>query len=475
MNNVEIILGPPGTGKTSTLLNIMDDALTAGVPVKKIAFISFTKRAIKEARERVKKKFTLQDKDIQNFRTLHSFAFRQLGLSSKHLMKKQNYSELAEILGVDITGADLDTLLDSEDMAPVPLLGDRALFIDGIARNKRCTLKSAWEAFTNDDLDYFEVEKVSVGLRLYKTTYSLLDYTDILEKFLVDPLSIDLDLLLIDETQDLSALQWGVVEKLMAVSKKTYIAGDDDQAIFRWAGADIEKFINLQGNIRTLNTSYRLPKEIHAFSKSILSNISFRRVKEYNSNAEKGTVNYINDLDSLDFSKQTWLILARSGYSLMPYIAFANENNFFYSFKTHGNNASYACRAIKTYIKLQKGYYVDDQDKKILGSFTTRAFDKTVDWEIGLDLMPIEMKYKYTLFQKEGEDLFSPRIQFSTIHGAKGAEADNVVISPDLSYKAYNEMLANPDDEARVFYVGVTRAKQNLYILTPQTRYYYEL
>jgi superfamily I DNA/RNA helicase len=33
----------------------------------------------------------------------------------------------------------------------------------------------------------------------------------------------------------------------------------------------------------------------------------------------------------------------------------------------------------------------------------------------------------------------------------------------------------NPDDEARVFYVGVTRAKENLYIMSPQTSLYYPL
>jgi DNA helicase-2/ATP-dependent DNA helicase PcrA len=56
----------------------------------------------------------------------------------------------------------------------------------------------------------------------------------------------------------------------------------------------------------------------------------------------------------------------------------------------------------------------------------------------------------------------------STIHGAKGGEADNVVLFTDLSPAAEAQMNINPDDTHRVFYVGVTRAKQNLFIVEPQ-------
>jgi len=53
----------------------------------------------------------------------------------------------------------------------------------------------------------------------------------------------------------------------------------------------------------------------------------------------------------------------------------------------------------------------------------------------------------------------------STIHGSKGGEADNVVIFTDLSPAADAEMNINPDDLHRLFYVAVTRTKENLYIV----------
>ena len=61
-----------------------------------------------------------------------------------------------------------------------------------------------------------------------------------------------------------------------------------------------------------------------------------------------------------------------------------------------------------------------------------------------------------------------PLINLSTIHMAKGGECDNVMLFTDLSRANREEMEVNPDDTHRVFYVGVTRAKEQLHIIEPQ-------
>src|SRR5215469_163186 len=61
----------------------------------------------------------------------------------------------------------------------------------------------------------------------------------------------------------------------------------------------------------------------------------------------------------------------------------------------------------------------------------------------------------------------------STIHGAKGAEADNVIILSDVSPATYEQI--DTDAERRVWYVGLTRPKSKLYILEPRTEFFYEL
>ena len=66
-----IILGPPGTGKTTTLLNLVDEFIQQGVRPKQIGYFSFTKKAATEAATRAADKFALDiDNDLTNFRTL---------------------------------------------------------------------------------------------------------------------------------------------------------------------------------------------------------------------------------------------------------------------------------------------------------------------------------------------------------------------------------------------------------------------
>jgi len=68
------------------------------------------------------------------------------------------------------------------------------------------------------------------------------------------------------------------------------------------------------------------------------------------------------------------------------------------------------------------------------------------------------------------EQLSKPaRVKLSTIHAAKGGEATNVLLILDNTKKirdAIDKSEDKHDEEHRVWYVGVTRAKQNLYIMT---------
>ena len=78
------------------------------------------------------------------------------------------------------------------------------------------------------------------------------------------------------------------------------------------------------------------------------------------------------------------------------------------------------------------------------------------------------------------EDLEKPaRIWLSTIHAIKGGEQDNVILCLDIGdkiIKAIKRSQDKQDEEHRVWYVGITRARNNLYKLKARiTRKGYEL
>ena len=70
---------------------------------------------------------------------------------------------------------------------------------------------------------------------------------------------------------------------------------------------------------------------------------------------------------------------------------------------------------------------------------------------------------------QSGEELSKEaRVKLSTIHSAKGGEADNVLLIMDNTKTIREATEKSPDkedEEHRVWYVGVTRTKQNLYIM----------
>ncbi len=78
-------------------------------------------------------------------------------------------------------------------------------------------------------------------------------------------------------------------------------------------------------------------------------------------------------------------------------------------------------------------------------------------------------QYLISVLRRGGKVSESSRIRLSTIHGAKGGEADHVLLLMDLSPKFAAEYAVNSDNIHRLFYVGVTRAKEGLHLVLPKS------
>ena len=77
--------------------------------------------------------------------------------------------------------------------------------------------------------------------------------------------------------------------------------------------------------------------------------------------------------------------------------------------------------------------------------------------------------YFSRLVSSYGTDVLAkdPPILLSTFHGVKGMECDTVVINTNLTKKTYDQFMLDPEPEHRLFYVGVTRAKNDVIVIQP--------
>ena len=497
----ELILGPPGTGKTYRLMAKLDESLRI-YNAKRICFVAFTKKAATEATTRAADQFGLTSEDLLHFRTLHSFAFRQMGYSSKQIMGIGDYINIAKSLGMFISyrGLKDDGSFHGQSK------GDRLLFLTNLARIQNKTIAQVHADWLDENLTVYEIQLMHDTIESYKFENGKKDFTDVIQDYVENGYVPDLDVLFVDESQDLAPIQWTMVSKLAEKANYVYIAGDDDQAIFRWAGADVSQFINIPvGKTTVLDQSYRVPSKIATVANRIIDNVSTRHKKAWKPRMEIGVARFINNIDVLDMSTGSWLLLARNSYLLEEFSTFCMRRGFVFESNQGSPIAPEVLNAIKLYEKLRKGKtitvgqglliyeYISTKVGVRYGMKTVLKAENpetlisltdmenkyglltTAIWHEALDRIPLDQKDYLLGALKHGEKIDEARIRVSTIHGVKGGEADNVVLLCDMAKRTYLEYQNNPDDEARVWYVGVTRARQNLYIVYPRTPNHYPL
>ena len=433
---LDIYLASAGCGKTHQLMNIIDYHLKNGVPIDRIAFVTFTKKGAEVAQLRVAEQFGLDLKHLKNFRTIHSLAFRGCGASRDRMMDYAKYKDFGEKAGYDFGRLGLDSTegTDWREMKDQQLVTIEQLYR---TNRKYC------EQIMDDRVSYSDLSQYIQLYQKYKKTFGYVDFTDLLENYIAQGLTEDVDVVCLDEMQDSSPLQWQLVFQAFSKAKHVYAVGDVKQAVFTYSGASADTLLNLRGTQHILDVSYRVPSRILSFAQNIVDEMQLTdhsKCKAYN---EGGTVEEITCLDEL----------TEQFDPTKSYFFLARNKKFFKYFEEwcHTNDLPYSVKGEP---------YFSDTEKIEFREGRTDGWD------------PERLDFAQRCYRR-GTFYAGPRINISTIHTVKGDEADVVVLLSDISRAVDSQLEMDPDSEHRVFYVAVTRAKEKLIIVQPQTRMYY--
>lgn len=507
MNKPTIYVASAGTGKTTALMDELEKALKTTTP-DTIIFTTFTNAGAAEAVSRAREKFPdYTDHQFRHFRTLHSLSYRNI--AHKKMMSFSDYIQLSKDLNISINAS---RALSSQDgsMAREATLGDKLLHLDTLRRVRRWSFEEAIAQQVETNFSRNELMDFSRAYNQFRETHGKYDFADQLEKFLdqVDHWSAPITHLFVDECQDLSTLQWDIIRKLQRKAQHTIIAGDDKQSIYGFSGGDPDALINLQGDRKILSTSYRLPQGLLNYAEVIAKRISQKQDYTVTSEEDGGDIDYIGEITELEeeLKEGTWFLLARNR-KFLPYFERALDRmNLVYESDTgNGSFSPELAEAVIGWSDMLKGFPISAKVikqiymKYLRGPSVAYGFKKTIHnldddqfvtrdelfesyglqtkkpWWEAFQIPPHLIRpLKY--MEDTGSLTSRPRIRIATIHGVKGKEADNVILLPDMSIMTYKHYCdADEDAEHRVFYVGATRAKKNLYLHKPMTDRNYPL
>ena len=285
--------------------------------------------------------------------------------------------------------------------------------------------------------------------------------------------------------QDITALQWKVIEKAFFKAEKIIIAGDDKQSIYSYSGARPDFLIQLskQYPVEYLSKSYRIPYSVFRLASAITDFIGAKTdlKAEHREENGEGSITQLNAVDRLvnfidedciknNPNKTSWYILCRNNCfldspkrvleeSLIPYWT---SDGFFMGGEI--------MRRLKTYENFKLEGYKDEKKKeefqRKFGIEDFNApFTETNLFTEGRKWVYASYIEKYGLKKLEEMCKWNPPILISTIHHVKGGEADNVAVMLDTTRRTQGNVFCDIDEELRILYVAVTRTKKNLFLI----------
>jgi DNA helicase-2/ATP-dependent DNA helicase PcrA len=266
-----LVIGPPGTGKT-TFLARQSIAAAEKVGAESVMIASLTRAAASEIAGRR----TPIPRECVG--TLHAHAFRaldkpELAETAEGLASWNEYASEEEHAFWKIGGGSSMNL----DYAPEQRAegqGEKLLAQMGTLRAMQAP-REGWPR---------KVTRFSEAWDGWKKKSGRLDFTDLIERALEEidrPMTMP-KIMMLDEAQDLSALEMALARKWAETCEQIVVVGDPDQALYTWRGADPAAMVGSDlASSRVLAQSYRVPAAVHEYAVNWIEGMSGREPVEY--------------------------------------------------------------------------------------------------------------------------------------------------------------------------------------------------
>lgn len=526
MNEHKKIWGTAGCGKTTFLLSEIDRLKTENrLNLSDFCVVTYRKTMADE----LKDKLQVNRKKFPYISTIHSVCFKLLrdNIPGVEMINEEHKDKFCSLNHMKYYPD--NTIHDECEATPMHKLEYHEQVIRIASKMKNlCYDLSGVEGFVVVEYgaDMFHglmptelLQKVVVAWEKFKHDETIVDFTDMIAMVIEYKLIPPVNVLIVDEFQDVSPLQNKLIEMWSKEIDVVVVAGDPLQSIYGFHGSSPTFFEEFDGDLVVLDRTYRLPENIWHFAKGILRNQKYL-IPEITCEKNGGLVDFIywNDLKKqLEFSPGNKIYhLVRTNY-LGKYIGevFISEGIPFKSSKrSFGGWSTKDISIFNLIVKLRNLF--SKKECKFSGFdilllkdlfkskvFVKKKFEIIADVEAGVsdtnqyvvDLFKpffegyqeferilfspnpffytlksqmndqLEFKLKNTLLRTSNE-ILDIKTHIETIHGSKGGQAHTVYLYDAITTKVKKSMMYDKGkEEAKVWFVGVTRAEQELFIV----------
>lgn len=462
------------THNTTYIVNDIIKELEVRRP-EEVAFVTFTRNGAQEGLRRVSSKLMLDADDLPYFRTLHSLTYHAMNYEKCKIFGKMEQRKFNKEYGYALNRCEVGT----GKVSPTK----DTMYLDYYDLMRSDAITSRQIANADIELGYYN--QLVSAYNEFKEKEGTIDFFDCLINYAEKGEPLPCKVVYVDECQDISVLQWKVIEKAFCNAEKVVIVGDDKQSIFTYNGARPDILISLAKKfpVKRLSMSYRLPKKAFLLANAVTSFIGNKTPQEsvFKKDNPEGSIVQLTDIerithyidvDSLydNVDENAWFLLARNT-CFLDSIKSALEDALIPYWTADGFfMGGEIMQRIKTYEGIKNGS-ITNEEKIIAFQRKFEIADFNVPFT-STNLFTEGRKWVYASYiERFGlealQDMckWNPQILVSTIHHVKGAEARNVALLLDTTRRTRGNVFYDVDEELRVLYVGVTRTKENLYLI----------